>query len=526
MVTAETAVLPGRTARVWLPGVAVVTAASVLVVWLARWGPDWPAQEFRAWIAGHDGLSVWTTRWYSGSALPGYSVLYPVLAGLIGPGTLGVLSCIAITWLSFGLAPRIDQRRAVLFGIGVAVSVTQNLLIGQVPFLLGAAFGVAALSALLSRRHPALIVVLSALASLSSPLAGTFLLLVAPAVASTRGWRSVLPLGGAAAGSLVALVVGGASGPFPCPWVTAASVAGFCVAVFVFVPRSQRGMQVFAACYLLADVLAFLTPNPVGGNIARLAKIIAIPLACYFLTADGRWRRAQTVAVAALALTWPTVAFTTSMMSGANDPSRAENYYSGIDGFLARQHWTSGRLEIPFTREHWESYFVARQFPIARGWERQSDLLYNKVLYHPLTASTYRAWLDENAVRMVALPRAPMDTGGRPEAALLRHPPNYLVPVWHDANWQVWRVTHPTALVSGPARLIHEGPSALTLRFTAPGRALVRIRASNLWVSDTRGSCLGSTPTGWLTVTSPAAGQVHLSARLTPAVLTGAADCG
>lgn len=524
-MTAQTAVVPARPGRAWLPGVAVVTAASVLVAWLARWGPDWPAQEFRAWIAGHDGLSVWTTRWYSGSALPGYSVLYPVLSGLVGPGTVGVLSCIGITWSAAGLAPRTSQRRAVLFGVAVAVSVTQNLLIGQVPFLLGAAFGMAAVRALLSGRHAAVVAALAALASLSSPLAGAFVLLAVPALASARGWRTVLPLGAAATGSLVALVVGGASGPFPCPWQTAGGVVAFCVGVLLFVPRSQRAMRVFAAWYLVAAVLAFVVPNPIGGNIARLAKLIAIPLACYVLSWDGGWRRARTVLVGALALIWPTVAFTTSMLSGASDPSRAETFYSGIDHYLAAQKWTSGRLEVPFTREHWESYFVARQFPIARGWERQSDLLYNRVLYEPLTAARYRKWLDDNAVGIVALPRVPMDTGGRPEAALLRHPPRYLIPVWHDANWQVWRVAHPTSLVSGPARLTRMGPATLRLRFTRPGRTLVRIRASNLWVTDTPGSCLGQTARGWLTVTSRTAGDVRLEARLSPNVLTGTAAC-
>src|SRR6478609_11319675 len=78
--------------------VLLAALAGALIVTLARWGPDWPAQEFRAWIAGHDCLSLWTMRWYSGSALPGYSVLYPLLSAVIGAGLVGAVSCVAITW--------------------------------------------------------------------------------------------------------------------------------------------------------------------------------------------------------------------------------------------------------------------------------------------------------------------------------------------------------------------------------------------------------------------------------------------
>jgi hypothetical protein len=213
------------------------------------------------------------------------------------------------------------------------------------------------------------------------------------------------------------------------------------------------------------------------------------------------------------------------MISGAGDPSRNQQFYTGLETYLRSQPIGVGRLEIPFTREHWETYFVARNFDIARGWERQSDLLYNAVLYRPLTAARYRAWLDNNAVDLVALPRAPIDQGGRPEAALLRHPPGYLTPVWHDSNWQVWRVSHPTPLIAGAARLVDVDPSSMTLRFSAPGSALVRIHASNLWQAQTPGVCVGATPHNWLTVHSDRAGTVQIAARLNPTLLTGTEQC-
>jgi hypothetical protein len=183
------------------------------------------------------------------------------------------------------------------------------------------------------------------------------------------------------------------------------------------------------------------------------------------------------------------------------------------------------RVEIPFTREHWESYFVARSYPIARGWERQSDLQYNAVLYRPLTAQRYRRWLDDNAITLVALPHASMDTGGRAEAMLLRTPPSYLRPVWHDAHWRVWRVMHATPLVTGAATLVRQQEDALTLRFDAAGAAVVRVRSSALWVPARPGSCVTATAQGWLRVTARKPGVVRLNARLNGDLLTGPDGC-
>jgi hypothetical protein len=512
-----------------LPALAFVLAASVLVASFARWGPDWPAQEFRAWIAGHDGLSWWTMRWYGGAALPGYSVLYPPLAAVLGPGLVGVASCVAATWIATGLAPRTSRTRALCFDFAVAASVVQNLWIGQLPFLVGVAFGVAALRCLLHGRAAWTVGALAALSSLASPLAGAFLVLALPAVALARTWRAAAPLAAALAGSVVAAVVGGAGGRFPCPSLTFLGVAGFCALAAVVAPRELRCVRVFAACYLLVDLAAFVVPNPVGGNVVRLARLVALPMACWLLrSAQGQWRRTRTVGLAgvvAVAIAWPAVAFASSMVSDSTDPSRNATFYSGLVGYLHDHRAGATRIEIPFTREHWESYFVARSYPIARGWERQSDLQYNAVLYQPLTAQRYRRWLDDNAITLVALPHTSMDVGGRAEAALLRRPPAYLVPVWHDAHWQVWRVAHATPLVTGAATLLHQQDDALTLRFRTAGAATVRVHASALWVPSRPGSCVTDTAQGWLRVMARRPGIVRLNARLNADVLTGPDGC-
>lgn len=70
-------------------------------------------------------------------------------------------------------------------------------------------------------------------------------------------------------------------------------------------------------------------------------------------------------------------------------------------------------------------------------------------------------------------------------------------------------------MVTGPARLRDLDATALTVTFSGPGTALIRVHDSNLW-SVTRGSaCLQPTaPDHWLRVYAPSAGTVTLGASV------------
>ncbi|MCW2546858.1 MAG: putative integral rane protein, partial [Mycobacterium sp.] len=76
--------------RPWLLAFAI----STLVVSLARFGPDWPAQEFRANLAQQVGLTAWNNQWYGGHPLPSYSLLYPAVAALFGARLTAVLAAV------------------------------------------------------------------------------------------------------------------------------------------------------------------------------------------------------------------------------------------------------------------------------------------------------------------------------------------------------------------------------------------------------------------------------------------------
>ena len=86
-------------------GSVVALLVGVGIATSARWGPDWPAQEYRAWSAAHNGLTAWTNGWYSGQALPGYSVLYPAVSSVLGAALTGLLAVVVAAAGAYRLAP-------------------------------------------------------------------------------------------------------------------------------------------------------------------------------------------------------------------------------------------------------------------------------------------------------------------------------------------------------------------------------------------------------------------------------------
>ena len=67
---------------------------------------------------------------------------------------------------------------------------------------------------------------------------------------------------------------------------------------------------------------------------------------------------------------------------------------------------------------------MARQWPIARGWQRQLDIERNKLFYGGVFNDlTYATWLSENGVRYVALPDAPLDSSSHKEKELIEREP-------------------------------------------------------------------------------------------------------
>ncbi len=178
-------------------------------------------------------------------------------------------------------------------------------------------------------------------------------------------------------------------------------------------------VRIGIALYAVAIVASFALQTPMGGNVVRLGALFAGPVLAALVWRTNR----RALALLALPLLyWQWVAPVDDWARAAGDASVHERYYDGLLGFLGTQRGGPFRLEIPFTDNHWESRWVAPHVPLARGWERQVDRQRNALFYddRPITPARYRRWLDDNAVRFVALADAPIDYSAAREAQLVR----------------------------------------------------------------------------------------------------------
>ena len=108
---------------------------------------------------------------------------------------------------------------------------------------------------------------------------------------------------------------------------------------------------------------------------------------------------------------------------------------------LGALHADTARVEAVPQYGHWESQELAAAVPLARGWERQVDIERNPLFYSgTLTPAAYYGWLRYNAVRYVAISAASPDFAAVAEAAMVSEGQPWLVPVWHNGFWQLFRV--------------------------------------------------------------------------------------
>jgi hypothetical protein len=428
----------------WALAVAVPLALAYLIV--APPAADLAAATYRSELFARVGFTLRDNGWYAvhGHYLPGYSLLSPALGAWLGVRVVPALSAIAASVL-FGL---IVQRvfsgmaarvAAVWFALGICV----GLLSGRVPYDLGMAIGLGCLLALMAgRRNTA--IVLAALTSVASPIAGAFLALVCLA-----GGR--LRLTFAALAPILVLAVAFPEGGYE-PFAPSAFWPAF-VAVLLIVlllpqgsltERGRRVLRMGAALYALALIGSFLLHTPVGGNAARLGALFAGPLLAGVL-----WDRHRLVLglLAPVLLYWQMATPIRDLSSIAGDPSVHASYYAPLRaelrGLLGTRPPRRTIVEVPLTGAHWEAAYLPGHegIALARGWERQLDTRYARLFYEPpLTASAYEAWLHTNRVAYVALPDARLDYAGREEGALIAHGLPYLREVWHSPHWRLYAV--------------------------------------------------------------------------------------
>jgi hypothetical protein len=512
---------------------AVVAALAIPYLILEPGSTDLAAQTFRADLWDRVGWVIWNDAWYSGHLVPGYSLIYPPLGGLLGPRLLGVIAALVAAIAFAAVARRLKPNYAgTAAALWFALGAGALLYTGRITFLLGAAFAMLALWAL--PRAP-LAGLCAALAGLASPVAGLFIAIAGAALFLAGRRREGAWIGAstvvATAVMVLAFPVGGWQ-PFAFSsfwWVVLA-----CLLALVFVPREHRALRIGIAIYALLLVVVFVIPTPIGSNAPRLGALLMGPVAALALLD----RRPKLVAILALPLLyWQLIAPIEDLVHGIGDPATEASYYEPLlEQLDARSDGRPMRVEIPSTRERWEAVYVAPHYPLARGWLRQleTDATDDFTDEH-LTPDLLRRWLDERGVSFVAVPHhTTLDYLSEEEEWLLGHYDlPFLDEVWADHDWTLWEVlpddggrfTPGAALADDGARITALGPDGFTVAVPGPGTYLLRMRWTSYFEVSEGDACVedaGGQSTR-LVVPDDASGseEVRVDARLSAAGALG-----
>jgi hypothetical protein len=511
--------------------IAVCCVFAALYLLIAPHNVDLAAHDFRSTLFSQEGFALYNAQWYGGHQLVGYSLLFPPLAALAGPTVVGALACVVSAAIFERLATAQFKRRGLVGAFWFAAASTTILFTGRLTFALGVAVGLACVLAL--QKHRLWLSALFAIACpLASPVAGVFLALCCLAIGisahSAFRYRAAIVLAATGATLLALAVFFAEKGYEPLEPIAYVAVVTFCILSLRLLPSTQRVLRTGIILYLVGAVLTLFIPNPLGGLWERLGAVFGGPT---FVAAEppGRVRPALWTVLLCLLVAWQWLPAIGQVYHAKTDPTAQPGFYAPLKAFLSHQDERKGRLEVVFTKSHWEASQIAPGFALARGWERQLDTYDNPVFYEDgkLNADTYATWLSQNAVQFVAVPKGPVDYSAEQELALVQKHPPYLIPRWHGPNWDIYEVGLDHSLVSSrqaDASVTSYKPDALGLEFRRPGSAVVRVQYSPYWVA--RGACVS--PNGrWtqVTTTNPAKLDLKMDFSVTRA-LSKAPRCG
>jgi hypothetical protein len=458
---------------------------------------DLAAHLLRAQLFRAEGFGLWNNWWYGGHHTLGYSVLFPPISALLSPQLAAALAAVLTAALFERLAWRHFGPDAWLGATWFGAATATNLFTGRLAFAFGLLPAVGAMLAVQrGRRWSAF--VLSVLSALASPVAALFAAVggaasAVGAYARDRTIRATLPGVGVVVASLVPVLALSVAFPEggnePFSFWTLAPVVVLAAVALAELPKREWTLRAGVLLYLVGCIVSYAVPTPVGSNAVRLGTLVAGPLAAMVW-----WPRRERLLIAAalplLYIQWQ--APVRDVYITANDRSVSASYYQPLLSFLSRQPGPPFRIEIPFTKFHWEAYDVAPRFPLARGWERQLDIKYNHLFYGgALTPATYQMWLHKMAVRFVAISDAKLDYSAEHEEAMIDHGLPYLRLVLRTRDWHVYAVSDPAPIVQGTAAsLTSLGPDSLTLQAKGAGSVLVRVRFTPYWKLEGGSGCV------------------------------------
>ena len=357
-------------------------------------------------------------------------------------------------------------------------------------------FGLAALLALQRHRY-GWAIVLAVLCPLGSPVAGLFLAMggVAYAIAERRDPVNRLEgLAIAVAAFLPPMFLAWAfpeGGWAPFPTSAYVPIPLFAIA-FLLLLRARRPRCAGAwSCTAWAQRSRLRSRRRWAATPSASARCSAAPCCCALW---GRpWTRRIWV-VPILAVGFATLAFwqwspaVRDVIKYLEDPAAKSDYFEPLRQFLLRLP-DQRRIEIPFTRSHWEGSEIGMDQALARGWLRQLDTGLHPIFYRDgMNELTYASWLSDNAVRYVALPSAKPDKSSYRERALIEKGLPYLRLRWKSEDWRVYEVLLPSPLViaEGDANIVLEQfqSDELLLDVKTPGEAIVKVRWTPYWFAS------------------------------------------
>ena len=409
-----------------------------LLALAGRLGGDMPGVLLRV-EAFRQGDYVRLPQWFGGIPNLTYSILLAPLGAVLGVTALAALSAGSTVAGVAHLVRSTTPLRRRLASLAAVVSAIATVCVGRITYSTGTAFAVWAvvLLAVATRRRTIGAVLLAALAGASSPVSGLFLAMITVAhlVPARRIGTAAATAVAALAPVTVVNLLFATHGGLDLGWKAGLTIMAL-YGAFLLGCRT-RTVRVTAALGIAATLGVTLVDTQITYIVGRLPETFG------GATAAATARRIIGTALFALLVGWNLMSIRTGM-SESGDGERSGVAFTPLVAALDELQ-PVGAVEVVPTALHWETWFVARHHHIARGWERQADIDHGHLFYSdaPITADAYADWLRRQGVEYVALGDLEIDHSGKAEAELLADPPPYLVEVFADEGWTVWRVDLP-----------------------------------------------------------------------------------
>ncbi len=465
----------------------VAALAGVALLLAPPAGTDLAAQQARAGFAAHHPGAAVDFGWFSGVFPAAYSVLTPYVEALLGARLAGVLAAIATAPLLALLLARWGVRRPLAASVWGALALVVDVASGRTAFAVGLVFAVTAL-VLVPRVGGRRVVqwvpaaLAAVLTTLTSPVAALFLGIVAVVWAVRR--RLVLVLAAAAAVPLGAIgLLFPEHGSMPDAWPVVRPLLLGCLAVVVLcrAPLLRIGAILYAAIVLVV----YLVPGPVGSNVERLGLLftgmaliadatLPLPLLLVAVVVAGQWTARDP---------WQDLRQSSAL---STEHAAAHRLVRILDGLGP----LTGRVEVVPFLDHGESDVVVGTALLARGWERQVDIVRAAPLYSSrLTAAAYVDWLRGHSVQYVALGRHRHDWSAGSEVSVLTAGVAGLHVVHSDPEWTVWSVDGSPPVVGGAGRSVQLGRASIVFETDGNGAVLVDVPWSR-WLTVSADACI------------------------------------